>query len=73
MASSTVNLFIELPGNQHGGACGLSFGDGHAEIHKWLGPVIDAHLTVTYTAVRNVSCSPTDPDLVWLAQHTPAD
>ncbi|HEY1787415.1 MAG TPA: prepilin-type N-terminal cleavage/methylation domain-containing protein [Verrucomicrobiae bacterium] len=73
MASSTVNQFIELPGNQHGGACGMSFGDGHAEIHKWIGAVINAHLGVTYTGVRNVPCSPTDPDLEWLAQHTPAD
>ncbi|HPY31549.1 MAG TPA: prepilin-type N-terminal cleavage/methylation domain-containing protein [Verrucomicrobiota bacterium] len=26
------------PGNFHNGACGLSFVDGHSEIHKWLDP-----------------------------------
>ena len=35
-ASYAVTKFTELPGNQHGGACGISFADGHAEIHKWL-------------------------------------
>ena len=68
-----VTQFVELPGNQHGGACGLAFGDGHAEIHKWIGPVMNAHLAVTYTTVQRVTCSSTDPDMVWLAQHTPAD
>jgi prepilin-type processing-associated H-X9-DG protein len=26
----------DLPGSSHGNACGLSFADGHAEIHKWI-------------------------------------
>ncbi|MCI0537077.1 MAG: prepilin-type cleavage/methylation domain-containing protein, partial [Verrucomicrobiales bacterium] len=26
----------DCPGSYHNGACGLSFADGHAEIHKWL-------------------------------------
>ena len=25
----------DTPGSYHGGACGFSFADGHAEIHKW--------------------------------------
>ena len=25
----------DLPASYHGGACGFSFADGHAEIHKW--------------------------------------
>jgi prepilin-type N-terminal cleavage/methylation domain-containing protein/prepilin-type processing-associated H-X9-DG protein len=25
----------DVPGSYHGGACGFSFADGHAEIHKW--------------------------------------
>jgi prepilin-type processing-associated H-X9-DG protein len=25
----------DLPGSFHNGACGFSFVDGHAEIHKW--------------------------------------
>jgi prepilin-type processing-associated H-X9-DG protein len=26
----------DLPASYHNGACGFSFADGHAEIHKWL-------------------------------------
>jgi prepilin-type processing-associated H-X9-DG protein len=28
---------IDYPASYHNGACGFSFADGHAEIHKWLG------------------------------------
>jgi prepilin-type N-terminal cleavage/methylation domain-containing protein/prepilin-type processing-associated H-X9-DG protein len=29
------NNWGDLPASYHGGACGFSFADGHAEIHKW--------------------------------------
>jgi len=29
------NQWDDTPGSYHGGACGFSFADGHAEIHKW--------------------------------------
>ncbi len=31
---------IDFPASYHNGACGFSFADGHAEIHKWLGGTI---------------------------------
>jgi prepilin-type N-terminal cleavage/methylation domain-containing protein/prepilin-type processing-associated H-X9-DG protein len=68
-ASYPVTTFIELPGSQHGGACGITFADGHAVIHKWMGPV--ATHQVTYTVTQRVSCDITDPDMLWLADHTP--
>ena len=67
-----VSSFIELPGNLHAGACGLTFGDGHAEIHVWTGPILNAHRNVTYTLIQRIPCSISDPDMIWLAQHTPA-
>ncbi|HWF18444.1 MAG TPA: prepilin-type N-terminal cleavage/methylation domain-containing protein [Verrucomicrobiae bacterium] len=70
-ASYPVTSFTELPGNQHGGRCGLTFGDGHAEIHSWKGPVMSAHQNVIYQTVQQVSCSKTDEDMNWLAIHTP--
>jgi prepilin-type N-terminal cleavage/methylation domain-containing protein/prepilin-type processing-associated H-X9-DG protein len=70
-ASYAVTKFTELPGNQHGGACGISFADGHAEIHKWTDSVMTGHRAVTYTTVQQVSCSISDQDMVWLALHTP--
>src|SRR5690606_38193893 len=29
-------VFIDVPSKSHNNACGFSFADGHAEIHKWL-------------------------------------
>jgi len=68
-ASYAVTTFIELPGSQHGGACGIAFADGHSEIHKWKGPV--ATQPVRYIVNQRVSCSISDPDMLWLAQRTP--
>jgi prepilin-type N-terminal cleavage/methylation domain-containing protein len=68
-ASYPVTTFIEMPGSQHDGACGITFGDGHSVIHKWRGPV--ATQPVKYTVTQRVTCSITDPDMVWLSEHTP--
>jgi prepilin-type N-terminal cleavage/methylation domain-containing protein/prepilin-type processing-associated H-X9-DG protein len=73
---------IEIPGVQHGGACGIAFADGHAEIHKWKGEIANA--PVSYwngastpplgalpTGRQQVPCLLTDPDMLYLAAHTP--
>ncbi len=31
-----VNNWQDIPASYHNGACGFSFADGHAEVHKWL-------------------------------------
>ena len=66
-----VTTFTELPGSQHAGACGMGFADGHAEIHKWRGPVVNQ--PVTYTSKNGEACSISDPDMIYLTQHTPID
>ncbi len=33
-------VIIDCPASYHNGACGFSFADGHAEIHKWRGSKI---------------------------------
>jgi prepilin-type N-terminal cleavage/methylation domain-containing protein/prepilin-type processing-associated H-X9-DG protein len=71
-ANYSVTTFTEMPGNLHAGGCGVTFGDGHAEIHNWRGPVLTNHRKVTYVAQRNLTCSATDVDMTWLAVHTPA-
>jgi prepilin-type processing-associated H-X9-DG protein len=63
-----TGVFTELPGSLHGGSCGISFADGHAEIHKWVDPTT-VH-PVTFTAVNQVSVN-NNSDLAWLAQRTP--
>lgn len=68
-ATNGIGQFTELPGSQHGGACGIAFADGHSVIHKWKDPrtVRD----VSYTIVQRVMMSTPNNDLSWLAEHTP--
>jgi prepilin-type N-terminal cleavage/methylation domain-containing protein len=62
--------FTELPAANHSQAVGISFADGHSEIHKWSGGNIV--LPVIYsTAGRQKINVTADYDLAWLAQHTP--
>jgi prepilin-type N-terminal cleavage/methylation domain-containing protein/prepilin-type processing-associated H-X9-DG protein len=81
-ANYAVTKFIELPGSQHKGACGMGFADGHAEVHRWQGPVVNVPVSywngssrVPQGALPNgrqqVDCSLTDPDMLYLAAHTP--
>jgi len=64
--STTGNTFIELPSTLHNGACGVSFADGHSEMHKWQEP-----LTVPTYGSPNLSPANGAGDLYWLATHTP--
>jgi prepilin-type N-terminal cleavage/methylation domain-containing protein/prepilin-type processing-associated H-X9-DG protein len=72
-----VTTFTELPGSQHNGSCGISFADGHAEIHKWLGPIAKVPVIFLQSTGplpngrQQVPCSISDPDMSYLAQHTP--
>jgi|HubBroStandDraft_1064217.scaffolds.fasta_scaffold127936_2 prepilin-type N-terminal cleavage/methylation domain-containing protein/prepilin-type processing-associated H-X9-DG protein len=63
-----TGVFTELPAGLHNNACGVSFADGHAEIHKWVNP--ETLHPVTYTSIDQVSVN-NNADLGWLAQRTP--
>jgi hypothetical protein len=39
-ATGAYGNWIDVPGSSHGGSCGFSFADGHAETHKWRGSVV---------------------------------
>jgi prepilin-type N-terminal cleavage/methylation domain-containing protein/prepilin-type processing-associated H-X9-DG protein len=62
---------VELPGCQHAGACGVSFADGHSEIHKWRGKFSNQPVKYAYTI--GVSVPLNDPDMIWLETHTPVN
>jgi prepilin-type N-terminal cleavage/methylation domain-containing protein/prepilin-type processing-associated H-X9-DG protein len=52
------------PGAFHNGACGLSFADGHSEIHRWLDPD---------TLAEKKPASPKGPrDVPWMQLRTSA-
>ena len=62
---------FDFPASYHNGACGLSFADGHAEVHKWLDartkpPVkFNNYLTLPTLTPRNI-------DMFWLSEHASA-
>ena len=68
--------FIDLPANYHNGAVGISFADGHAEIHKWMGGVIDAQANLNplpnppFSGNQQCFSQGDLADLHWMQQRT---
>jgi prepilin-type N-terminal cleavage/methylation domain-containing protein len=58
------------PAKTHGNSSGMSYSDGHAEIHHWLQPgnILNTYYTA-YDATQKTS-APNDPDILWMAYHT---
>ncbi len=61
-------FIIDYPASTHNGAGGMSFADGHAEVHKWVDPR-------TRPPWKNASLSlvvpsPRNQDMVWLSERT---
>jgi len=59
-------VMIDFPGSYHGGAGGLSFVDGHAEIHKWKDP----RTTPPIGKVQLNVVSANNQDVYWLMEHS---
>jgi prepilin-type N-terminal cleavage/methylation domain-containing protein/prepilin-type processing-associated H-X9-DG protein len=79
-----ITELTELPGTQHGGACGIAFADGHAEIHRWIGGLFSFLPMEFWTGTtpplgslpngrQQVPCSISDLDMIYLSQHTPVN
>ena len=67
-STNGTGQFTELPSGEHGGACGLGFADGHAEIHRWKTSV--TLVKVSYTTLQRVEVTQNE-DLAWMARRTP--
>ena len=61
---------IDFPASYHCGACGLSFADGHSEIHKWIGSKIKAPVQYTGTMPLNVPAGDSVRDIIWWSDVT---
>jgi prepilin-type N-terminal cleavage/methylation domain-containing protein/prepilin-type processing-associated H-X9-DG protein len=61
----------DCPAAYHGKACGLSFADGHAEVHPWRGAPGQYGNFVTYPGgwPPGASEAATDPDYQWFRMH----
>jgi prepilin-type N-terminal cleavage/methylation domain-containing protein/prepilin-type processing-associated H-X9-DG protein len=64
---------VDVPASYHDGAAGVSFADGHSEIHGWRDNRTKKPITGKYTGDAGlVTQSPSNPDASWLQQHTSA-
>ena len=60
-------VIVDFPASYHNRAGGLSFADGHAEIHRWRDPRTMPNLKKVDLTL-NVP-SPKNQDVFWLQQH----
>jgi prepilin-type N-terminal cleavage/methylation domain-containing protein len=62
---------VDMPGGQHNGAGGLSFGDGHAEIRKWVDSRTRPRVLYRDDGWQTwtVNC-PGNLDMIWLSERT---
>jgi prepilin-type N-terminal cleavage/methylation domain-containing protein/prepilin-type processing-associated H-X9-DG protein len=73
--SMTGNNIVDYPSGLHAGSCGVSFADGHSEIHKWKSPFVytpDSSAQQGMVAARSI---PADDllarqDMAWLGLRT---
>jgi prepilin-type N-terminal cleavage/methylation domain-containing protein/prepilin-type processing-associated H-X9-DG protein len=61
-------FIIDYPASTHGGSGGLSFADGHAEIHRWVDP--RTTLPWKNQSMALVVASPNNRDMVWMSERT---
>jgi prepilin-type N-terminal cleavage/methylation domain-containing protein/prepilin-type processing-associated H-X9-DG protein len=60
-------VMIDFPASYHGGAGGLTFADGHSEIHRWRDPRTIP--PIGKLAGLNVP-SPNNPDVYWMMERS---
>ncbi len=60
---------IDYPASYHNGACGLSFADGHSEIHKWKGSAIKPPVTGQIIPL-NQPAGDAKNDIIWWSDVT---
>jgi prepilin-type N-terminal cleavage/methylation domain-containing protein/prepilin-type processing-associated H-X9-DG protein len=78
----TAGNWEDMPASYHNGACGFSFCDGHAEIHKWIDSQSKAPVIQNYPAPATAWAAPdgkstgtgtkSPTDNVWLHARTTA-
>ncbi|MBM3824447.1 MAG: prepilin-type N-terminal cleavage/methylation domain-containing protein [Verrucomicrobia bacterium] len=61
-------FIIDYPASTHNGSGGMSFADGHVEIHKWL----DGRTKLPWKnqSMALVVPSPNNQDMIWLSERT---
>lgn len=60
---------IDMPASHHNGACGFSFADGHAEIHRWVGSVIKPPVKYDCAVSLNIPAGNSLVDAQWMSEN----
>jgi len=68
-----TQVLVDFPANYHNGAAGISFADGHTEMHKWVDDFAQALPPGAVTG-QGVVLKPVPPshDLAWIQPRTSA-
>ena len=66
--NSASPLFPDIPACYLEGGCGLSFADGHGEIHRWQTSVLHIPIRQGLT-LNNVLAGANNADRIWFTQH----
>jgi prepilin-type N-terminal cleavage/methylation domain-containing protein/prepilin-type processing-associated H-X9-DG protein len=64
-----TGFIVDFPASFHGGASGMSFADGHSEIHKWRGSDLKPPVNGTYKTKVYTTEKASINDLVWLSEN----
>lgn len=68
--SATSAQIVDYPASYHNGAAGLSFADGHSEIHKWKGSRIKQRVTYGRVPMSVQPAGDSLNDIKWWSQNT---
>jgi prepilin-type N-terminal cleavage/methylation domain-containing protein/prepilin-type processing-associated H-X9-DG protein len=63
-------VITDIPASYHGGSAGISFADGHSEMHKWTSATLK--LPIQATTINNMDVSSDSAglkDSYWLGEH----
>jgi len=65
------NQIPNVPAGYHGGSGGVTFADGHAEIHRWRSPEVlrAQQMGAQVKKWEFMTVAATNPDLIWLRAH----
>ncbi len=65
---------VNFPASYHNGAGGVTFADGHAEIHRWLSPEFRPPQTMGIETIKQqfTAVPASNMDLRWLRMHATA-
>ena len=66
--TSADGVFVDVPASYHGGAAAIAFADGHAELHHWVGSMINQ--PITGKILQYIASDDSVVDLNWLQQRT---